>query len=103
MLEHARGHLPVWVAIVGRERGAFVAQRIQSIIADLVAVDMKALAFKGKIAERDLAVQYIAGAFMAVLTWWLDQGATRPPEEVDAMFRRLVMEGIAGEWGVRAL
>src|SRR6266545_2718311 len=75
MLEHARAHLPVWAAIVGRERGAFVVQRIQAMIADLVAADMKALAFRSAPAERDLAVHYIAGAFMAVLLWWLDHGA----------------------------
>jgi len=72
------------------------------MIAALVDVDMRALAFKGTPAQRDLAVQYIAGAFMAVLTWWLDQGAKLPPEEVDAIFRRLVMQGVAGEWGLRA-
>src|SRR6266516_4765255 len=41
-------------------------------------------------------------AFVGVLTWWLDQGAKLPPEEVDAIFRRLVMQGVAGEWGLRA-
>jgi len=102
MLEHARSHLPVWSAIVGRDSGALVLQRIQSMIAALVDVDMRALAFKGTPAQRDLAVQYVAGAFMAVLTWWLDQGAKLPPEEVDAIFRRLVMQGVAGEWGLRA-
>src|SRR5438552_2676589 len=32
MLEHARSHLPVWSAIVGRDSGALVLQRIQSMI-----------------------------------------------------------------------
>ncbi len=102
MLEHARSHLPVWAAIVGRDSGALVLQRIQSMIAALVDGDLRALAFKGTPAQRDLAVQYIAGAFMAVLTWWLDQGAKLPPDEVDAMFRRLVLQGVGGEWGLRA-
>jgi len=101
MLEHARAHLPVWAAIVGRERGAFVVQRIQAMIAALVAADMKALAFKSAPAERDLAVHYIAGAFMAVLLWWLDHGARVAPEEVDAIFRRLVMQGLEGELPLR--
>src|SRR5438093_2975174 len=102
MLEHARSHLPVWSAIVGRDSGALVLQRIQSMIAALVGVDLGALTFKGTPAQRDLAVQYIAGAFMAVLTWWLDQGAKLPPEEVDAIFRQLVLQGVGGEWGLRA-
>ena len=87
---------------MGRQSGALVAQRLQSMIADLVGVDIRALAFKGTPGQRDLAVHYIAGAFMAVLIWWLDQGAKLPPEEVDALLRRLVMEGLAGEWGLRA-
>ncbi len=101
MLEHARSHLPLWTAIVGRDSGALVLQRIQVMIAALVDVDLRSLAFKGPPAQRELAGQYIAGAFMAVLTWWLDQGAKLPPEEVDAILRRLVMQGLAGEVGLR--
>src|SRR5580765_5951960 len=97
MLEHARAHLPVWVAIVGRKAGTLVLQRIQAIMADLVEADIRALVFKRTPAERALAVQYIAGAFMAVLTWWLDRGAKVGPEEVDAIFRRLVMQGLEGD------
>ena len=100
MLEHARNHLPVWTAIVGRNSGAHVAQRIQQMIAELSAVDLRALSFKGTPAQRDLAGQFIAGAFMAVLIWWLGQGAQRPPDEVDALLRQLVMRGLAGEWGL---
>jgi hypothetical protein len=32
---------------------------------------------------------------MSVLTWWLDRSARPPPAQVDAMFRRLAMEGLA--------
>jgi AcrR family transcriptional regulator len=102
MLEHARAHLPVWVAIVGRKAGTLVLQRIQAIMADLVEADIRALVFKRTPAERALAVQYIAGAFMAVLTWWLDRGAKVGPEEVDAIFRRLVMQGLEGDLTLRA-
>jgi hypothetical protein len=31
---------------------------------------------------------------MAVLTWWLDGGAKLPPRQMDAVFRRLAIEGI---------
>ena len=95
MLEHAHGHLVVWNAIVGRESGGFVVQRVQRTIADLAAIDLEALAFPGSAEQRDLASQYIAGAFMAVLTWWLDHGASLAPLEVDRVFRRLVMKGLA--------
>jgi hypothetical protein len=47
-------------------------------------------------------VEYIVGAYMAVLTKWLDGGAKLPPEQVDATFRSLAIEGITsvGQWRV---
>lgn len=101
MLEHARSHLPLYRSIVGRTSGALVLQRIHRTMADLAGLDLKAMGFRGTAEQRALAVEYIAGAFMAVLTWWLDQGATMPPPEVDELFRRLVMRGVAAELGVR--
>jgi len=57
-------------------------------------VEVKALGFKGTAEQRELAVQHVAGAFMAVLSWWLDRGATLPPTDVDALFRRLALRGL---------
>src|SRR6266568_1409406 len=84
-------------ATVGHESGAFIIQRIHRTIADLAANDVNALAAKASPQRRQLAVEFVAGAFMAVLTWWLDQGAALAPAEVDAIFRRLVLEGLAKE------
>ena len=99
MLEHARDHLPLYAAIVGRGggSGAFVIQRIHATIVDLARRALQTLGMKGSPERRTLAAQYIAGAFMAVLTWWLDQAAKLPAEEVDGIFRTLVMRGLAAE------
>jgi AcrR family transcriptional regulator len=99
MFEHAREHLPLYGAIIGRESGAFVLQRIHRTIADLVAPDLKAVGFKGTAEQRALAVEFVAGAFMAVLTWWLDHDAKLPPQDVDAVFRDLVIRGLATKAG----
>jgi hypothetical protein len=32
---------------------------------------------------------------MAVMSWWLQGGAKLPPEQVDAMFRGLAIDGLA--------
>ena len=99
MLEHARDHLPLYAAIVGRGggSGAFVIQRIHATIGELARSALQGLGMKGSPERRTLAAQYIAGAFMAVLTWWLDQAAKLPAEEVDGIFRTLVMRGLAAE------
>lgn len=101
MLEHARAHLPLWSRLAGRESGALVMHRIHRTIADLAVIDLDALGFAGTGEQRALAAQYVAGAFMSVLTWWLDHGAELPPADVDLIFRRLVMQGLAGELGLR--
>lgn len=102
MLEHAHSNLRLWEAIAGRDSGAFILQRIQRVVADLAANDLNALPFEGTVEQRDLAVQFIAGAFMAVLSWWLDQGAKLPPADVDVLFRRLVIRGLKGNLGLPA-
>ena len=94
ILEHAHDHLAVWRAIAGRESGAFALQRIQRLIADLANSDLSAYALEGTAEQRELMVQYIAGAFMSVLTWWLERGAEPAPATVDAAFRRLVFQGL---------
>lgn len=45
-------------------------------------------------SQRELAEQVVAGAFMAVLRWWLDHGARIAPAEVDLIFHRLVLKGL---------
>jgi AcrR family transcriptional regulator len=97
MLEHARDHLALYRTILGRESGELVTQRIHRMMADLVDADLKAIGFRSGADPRALVVEYIAGAFMAVLTWWLAQGAKLPPREVDGIFRRLVMRGLSPE------
>lgn len=97
MLEHAQGHLPLWKAIVGRESGALVMQRLHRTIVELAGIDLDALGFKGTPTQRELAAQFVAGAFMGVLRWWLDGDAELPPSEVDIIVRRLVMQGLAAE------
>ena len=65
------------------------------MLCDLVRAELKAMDREtgGDALPRDLAVQFVVGAYMAVLTWWLDTGAKLPPHLIDAMFRRLATEG----------
>jgi hypothetical protein len=63
---------------------------------DLVRNELATTADKksADVIPREVVVQYVVGAFMAVMTWWLDSGAKLPPQRIDAMFRRLATEGI---------
>ena len=96
LLEHARSHLRLYQAIVGRKSGSVVIQRIQGMVAELVRSELAARDRPSGVRQRDLAVQYVTSAFMGVLIWWLDHGARLGLEEVDGQFHELVMRGLGG-------
>jgi AcrR family transcriptional regulator len=96
MFEHARDHLEIHRALTNGQGGAVALCSIRQMLSDLVRDELAATtgAPSADAVPRELVVQYIIGAYMSVLTWWLDRGAKLPPQQVDAMFRRLAMQGI---------
>jgi AcrR family transcriptional regulator len=94
MFEHARDHIDLYRALVGGRGGMLALGTIRRILSDLVRNELAATRDKSADISRELVVQYVVGAFMAVMTWWLDGGAKLPPRRIDAMFRRLATEGI---------
>ena len=93
MLQHARDHLELYQALVGGRGGALSLGAIRETLAELVREEL-AVGGSARSPSGELAVQFVVGAFMAVMTAWLDAGAQAPPEEVDAAFRRLALEGV---------
>lgn len=96
MFEHARDHRELYRALAGGRGGAVAFGSIRRILSDLVRDELAAKVDKNSAdaIPRELVVQYLVGAYLALLTWWLDGGAKLPPEQIDAMFRRLATEGI---------
>lgn len=94
MFEHARDHIDLYRTLVGGRGGAVALSAIRQILADLIRADLPAAGDEPSVVLREFAVQYLVGAFMAVLTWWLDNGAKSTPQEMDAHFRRIACEGL---------
>lgn len=96
MFEHARDHIHLYRALVGSRGGAIALTTIRHTLCEIVRCELAET--RGKDAHgipREFAVQYIVGAYMAVLTWWLDGGAKLPPQRIYAAFQRLATDGIA--------
>ncbi|HWU61520.1 MAG TPA: TetR/AcrR family transcriptional regulator [Ensifer sp.] len=91
MFEHARRHLPAYRALMGSEGLSVSLGTIRDILADLVRAELKG---RGTSDGRETTVAFIVGAFMAVMTQWLDDGAKTTPAEMDAHFRRLIEHGV---------
>lgn len=96
MFEHARDHAHLYRALVGSKGGAIALDTIRRTLCDFVRGELATTAVTdGTSIPRELVVQHIVGAYMAVLTWWLDGGAKLPPARMDEFFQRLMSEGIA--------
>jgi AcrR family transcriptional regulator len=93
MFEHARDHIELYRALVGSSGGAIALGAIRQMLSDLVRAELSATR-AGDTVPLELVIEYIVGAYVAVMTWWLDGGAKLSPQRVDAMFRRLATEGV---------
>ena len=93
MFEHARDHIDLYRALVGGRGGNVSLGSIREMLSELVRNEFAAGVEKNSadVIPRELIVHYVVGAYMAVLTWWLDGGAKLPPRQIDAMFRRLAI------------
>src|SRR5262249_40661383 len=97
MFEHAREHIDHYRALSGNRGGTWVLGIIRQILSELLCRDLAATEHMGSgdCPPRGLLVEYVIGAYMAVLVWWLDGGAKLPPQQVDAMFRRLTSAALS--------
>lgn len=93
MFEHAREHVGHYRALVGRHGGAIALGAIRQILTELIRREFAGQR-AGDATEREATVQFLVGAYLAVLTWWLDAGAKLPPRRVDEIFRGLALGGI---------
>ena len=94
MFEHARDHLPLYRALIGSDGAAISLDAIRQVIAGLVRTEIALAASNDAKTTREMKVQFVTGAFMSVLTWWLDEGAITGPQEMDTLFRQLIVNGI---------
>jgi AcrR family transcriptional regulator len=96
LFEHAQDRKDLFRALAGSRGGAVALTTIRRVISDAVRDELAETSDKASADSipRELIVQFVVGAYMTVLTWWLDNGAKLPAAKIDAMFRRLASEGL---------
>ena len=50
-----------------------------------------------------MIADYLAGALLTLLKWWLDNELPYPPERMDAIFQELVLPGVRAAVGETTL
>ena len=102
MFEHAYAYREVYRVLVGSRAGGLVLQYFPAMIAGLVrdeaASALRGRTEKGSAVPGDLLVHFISSAFTSVMSWWLDSEKPMAPQEIDAMFRRLVLPTLSSQF-----
>jgi len=90
---HTNEYRDVFRAMVGKRSGAVVERMLHKLVVDLVREDVKET-----IAQRENSavpaealVQFIAGALLGLLMWWLGGKNRLSVAEVNALFRKLAI------------
>ena len=55
-----------------------------------------------RLIARGLA-DYLAGAVLNMLTWWLDNNMPCSPEQMDVLFKQLVQPGVEATLGIEVI
>ena len=96
LFEHAHAHQRLARALVARRGTSPVQDRLHRVLRDTIRAELDELVTQrqGALRADDLTVAYISGAFLAVISSWLDSAGDKSPEEVDALFHTLVDPGL---------
>jgi AcrR family transcriptional regulator len=99
IFEHIHQHRHSGAAHMGIRGRAIIHEHLQKVVSELIAEDVRKEFQSGRKQDRripsDLLVQYLASTFILVLNWWVESRRPLQPEEIDALFRSLVLPTLA--------
>jgi AcrR family transcriptional regulator len=92
---HVKTYRPVYHAMAKERGGAAVRQHLQRLLVDCSRIELKRLHGGCSARELDAVTQFFSGAFVGLLSWWLEASSPMPVEEIDQLFRRLAVPAVA--------
>lgn len=93
LFEHACEYKHVFRALVGGRGGTIAVNEIRRILSDLVTCELAADDDDVDIPEA-IRVRFVVDTFLTVLSWSLQRRPALRPQQMNEIFRRLVLHGI---------
>lgn len=99
--EHAQEYRDIYRALAGERGATIVIARIRALLTGLVREELVQIAPAMARAEipRSALIQFVVGALMSILTWWLELKPSLDAPEVDVIFRQLTIPAIEAALG----
>jgi len=86
-------------ARMGTRSRALIHEHLRRVIADLISEEVRKECQERRQAagqiSPDLLVQYVASTFILVLNWWAESRSPLPPNEVNDLFRAMILPTLA--------
>ena len=91
---HVDSHRRLYQAVVGRESGVIVDRQMRRLLTELVKESVSLGQRERNRILGEMAAQYVAGALMSIVTWWLDRNVNLSPEEIDSAFLQMTIPAL---------
>lgn len=94
--QHAADNAQFYRVILRGEGARKANRRIHAIIRQKATELVNERTKEGTLHPQvpmDVFANYLAGALMAIITWWLEEDIPYPPEEIAEMFRMMFFQG----------
>lgn len=93
MTAHLKEQHKLYRALMRGRAGSIILDKFRQFLCEILRAELAAVADKrpAVIQPSEVTVQFIVGAYMSIVTWWLDRGGKEPPAEIDRAFRQLAM------------
>ncbi len=92
LTEHLRDQKKLQRALMQSSAGSIVISSLSEAICDVLRHGLREE--RGK-APDEVEVRFVAGAYLAVITWWLDRGAKETAAAIDDRFRSMAKHALA--------
>ncbi len=90
LFQHAEEQRPVFKALLGKQAGAAVLNKIQKALTAMLKEHFQVMFPKKKQPiPVDVFVQYMVSTLLGLLTWWLDNDISYSAEQMNEYYRKL--------------
>jgi AcrR family transcriptional regulator len=99
LFEHAARNRQLYRALIGNRGGGVILRQAQRDLTALFREHLDQAAAQQRVqpaAPVEIVVQYVVGALLALLTWWLDNDLSYSPAQMSAAFHRISHDGLGG-------
>ncbi len=103
LFRHVKQHYPLYKALVWGRGLDFVVKSIQVLLTRSIEMQLDGMLREQNRTSDLLPVtsNYVAGTFLILLQWWLDDDMTYSPERMNEVFQQLVMPGVQAVLGTK--